>query len=363
MILPGSTIGILGGGQLGKMAAIAAANLGYRTHIYCPSDDSPAFHVSDRKTQASYTDPNALREFAKSVDVVTFEFENIPHTTVQILEELVLVRPNWPALFTSQNRLREKRFAAQLGVGVTPFEEIHTLTDLQMAMRRLQTDCLLKTVEFGYDGKGQCWIDCNSNLEAIWETFDSECGILEAFVPFAKEVSAIVARGPDGQSKAFPITENRHKNGILDESFAPAKIDAAIAQEAGAIATLMAEKLDLVGLLAVEFFLTHEGHLLFNEMAPRPHNSGHWTMDGCYISQFEQFIRAVCGLPLLEAKQHSAVRMKNLIGDEVKQWQHHAAEHNVKIHLYGKREIKAGRKLGHMNFVSPLNVTQTCFQP
>lgn len=349
MIEPGKKIGILGGGQLGKMAAQAAATLGYQTHIFCPETDSPAFDVATERTQASYHDSDALLAFAKSVDVITFEFENIPHGTIQTLEAHVPFNPGWNSLYISQNRLREKRFAQQLGIETTPFEEIHTLNDLQGAMRRLKTDCLLKTVELGYDGKGQHWIDSNSNLEAIWETFEGEWGILEAFVPFEKEVSAIIARKKDGSSMPFPIAENSHKSGILETSTAPAAIDSGIAYEANRFATMLADSLEIVGLLAVEFFLTDSGTLLFNEMAPRPHNSGHWTLDGCSVSQFEQFIRAICDLPLIEPHIHTPVTMKNLIGSEP--WRHYLNNSKARLHLYGKKTVKPGRKMGHVNLL------------
>lgn len=345
------TIGILGGGQLGKMLAIAAASLGFKTHIYCPEADSPAFDVATDYTQKPYDDHEALRQFASAVDVVTYEFENVPLKTAKYLADHVKVCPRWQTLQIAQNRIREKQFMKQLEIGVTPFEEIRSLEDLQSAFARMETDCLLKTVELGYDGKGQWWIDSHSNLEAIWQTFGAEVGILEAFVPFQKELSAIIARNEKGQCAAYPIVENVHKDGILVETLAPARIDQEINNTALDIATLIAEALQIVGVLAVEFFYTDEGELLVNEIAPRPHNSGHWSLDGCYTSQFEQCIRAITGLPLGDPSLHTSVRMVNLIGDSVLDAPRYFNNPFAKVHLYGKQSIRPGRKMGHVNLL------------
>lgn len=345
------TIGILGGGQLGRMLALAAAPLGFKTHIYCPDANSPAFDVTATHTQASYDDHEALKAFAKSVDVVTFEFENVPHETVKILGEIVPVHPSWQALHVSQNRLREKQFMRQLEINVTPFAEVRTLEQLQSAYSQIDADCLLKTCELGYDGKGQCWIDDNSNLEAIWQTFDSDRAILEAFVPFECEISAIVARNAQGKLSAFPVVENTHKDGILLETVAPASVDKEVAAEAVEIACTIAEALKVVGLLTVEFFYTDEGELLVNEIAPRPHNSGHWTLDGCTTSQFEQCIRAITGLPFGDTTQHTKIHMINLIGEHVLEVPQYFENPIAKVHLYGKNQMRPGRKMGHVNLM------------
>jgi 5-(carboxyamino)imidazole ribonucleotide synthase len=345
------TIGILGGGQLGKMLAIAAASLGFKTHIYCPEADSPAFDVATAHTQKAYDDFEALKQFAASVDVVTYEFENVPLTTVKALTNHVPVYPSWQSLQIAQHRIREKQFMKQLEIDVTPFEEIHDLQQLQDAFARMGTDCLLKTVEMGYDGKGQWWIDSNSNLEAIWQTFGSNVGILEAFVPFQKELSVIIARNEKGQCAAFPVVENIHKDGILIETIAPAHIDADVSNAALDTATLIAEALQIIGVVAVEFFYTDEGQLLVNEIAPRPHNSGHWTLNGCYTSQFEQCIRAITGLPFGDPSLHTAIRMINLIGDGVLDAPRYFSNPLAKVHLYGKQAIRPGRKMGHVNLL------------
>jgi 5-(carboxyamino)imidazole ribonucleotide synthase len=345
------TIGILGGGQLAKMLAIAAASLGFKTHIYCPESDSPAFDVATAYTQKAYDDFEALKQFAASVDIVTYEFENIPLKTVKALTNHIAVYPSWQSLQIAQHRIREKQFMKQLEINVTPFEEIHDLQQLQDAFARLETDCLLKTVEMGYDGKGQWWIDSNSNLEAIWQTFGSNVGILEAFVPFQKELSVIIARNDKGQCAAFPVVENIHKDGILIETIAPARIDADVSNAALDSATLIAEALQIVGVIAVEFFYTDEGELLVNEIAPHPHNSGHWTLDGCYTSQFEQCIRAITGLPFGDPSLHTAIRMVNLIGDGILDAPRYFSNPLAKVHLYGKQAIRPGRKMGHVNFL------------
>lgn len=345
------TIGILGGGQLGRMLALAAAPLGLKTHIYCPDPDSPAFDVATHRTIAPYEDAEALERFAASVDVITFEFENVPHQTAKILTEIVPVHPSWQALHVAQNRLREKQFMKQLEINVTPFAEVRTLDQLQTARNQIDTDCLLKTCEMGYDGKGQCWIDNNSNLEAIWQTFGSDQAILEAFVPFECEISAIVARNEQGKLSAFPVVENIHKDGILLETVAPASVAKEVAAEAVEIACTIAEALRVVGLLTVEFFYTDEGELLVNEIAPRPHNSGHWTLDGCATSQFEQCMRAIAGLPFGDTTQHTKIRMVNLIGDHVLEVPHYFDNPMAKVHLYGKKQVRSGRKMGHVNLM------------
>ena len=349
MIPPGSTIGILGGGQLGRMTALAAASMGYDTHIYCPAPDSPAFHVSRYHTQAAYDDEKALAEFAKEVAVVTFEFENVPATVPKLLSQYVPVRPKGEILHISQNRLREKAFAQKCGVPTAPFVAVK---DLKSAIDIVGTPCILKTTELGYDGKGQLFIE--KDFEGIDITSPS---ILEAYVPFQTEVSSLVARSPDGAMAAFPTVENVHENGILRTTYAPARVDDSIASEAEKLTKHLAEQLELVGLLAVEYFVTQEGTLLFNEMAPRPHNSGHWTLDGCVTSQFEQLIRAICGLPLGSTHVHTPIVMENLLGDECLQWESSLQDPHQKLHLYGKEKMLPGRKMGHVNRMNKILCT------
>jgi len=341
VIPPGSTIGIFGGGQLGRMTALAAAAMGYDTHIYCPVADSPAFHVSRYQIQAPYDDEKSLAAFAKNVDVVTFEFENVPASAPEFLKQHVPVRPKGGILQISQNRVREKSFALSCGVPTAPFIEVH---DLPSAVEKIGTPCLLKTSELGYDGKGQILIENEPGDISV-----TSASILEAYVRFKTEISSIVARGIDGSMVAFPTVENVHKNGILRTTYAPARVEDSIAKEAERLTKHLAEQLDIVGLLSVEYFVTDDGGLLFNEMAPRPHNSGHWTLDGCATSQFEQLVRAVCGLPLGSTHIHTPTVMENLLGDECLQWKGLLKDPEAKIHLYGKDRIVPGRKMGHVN--------------
>lgn len=354
VIKPGATIGIIGGGQLGRMAALAAANLGYKTYIYTDSEDGPASQVCDKVIVAPYDDLSAIKKFAKAVDIVTFEFENIPHNSVKELSNNVVVRPSWEILHLSQNRLREKKFMNSIGIGTAPFAEINSADDLQKAFAEIGPKCILKTVEFGYDGKGQFKINKETDLTKLWNEIKIGTGILEGMVDFEMEISVIVARGEDGVSQTYSPSENIHKDGILDTTIAPANIDDDLAKEAREIAVKIAEKTNLVGLIAVEMFVTKDKKLLVNEIAPRPHNSGHWTMDACYTSQFEQFIRAVCGLTLGSCDYHSKAEMKNLIGKDYNLWQKYIYEPNAKIHLYGKNEIREGRKMGHVNLLKKL---------
>jgi len=349
IIKPGSTIGIIGGGQLGRMAASAASSLGYHVHIYTDKDDSPASHVTDKTITASYTDKKALHKFASHVDVVTFEFENIPHESVKVLEEHVPVRPSWKVLHVSQNRLREKDFINSIGIKTAPYKKIKSAKDLRSAHKEIATRCILKTVEMGYDGKGQFIIDDDTDYEKLWDEINIGTGVLEGMVKFTKEISVIIARGIDGKSECFPPSHNIHKGGILDTSVAPADISDKLSDNAKKIAEKIANELDLIGMIAVEMFITENEDILVNEIAPRPHNSGHWTMDGAITSQFEQFIRAVCGLPLGNPAAHSKVEMQNLIGEDVNSWEELIKNPNNKIHLYGKKKIAKGRKMGHVN--------------
>jgi 5-(carboxyamino)imidazole ribonucleotide synthase len=353
-IPPGSTIGIIGGGQLGRMTAIAAANLGYRCHIFCPEANCPASKVSAEFTCADYTDLEALATFANSVDVVTFEFENIPHESVQLLTEHVLVRPNWGCLQISQDRLLEKDFLNRNDVGTAAYRPIESADDLIKAVEEIGRPSVLKTVRLGYDGKGQVKVTEGKDLQEAWREMGSDLGILEAFVDFEREISVIIARAPSGDWAAFEPVHNVHTHHILDTTTAPAGVSLELTAQAIDMARRIANSLDVVGLLAVEMFVTNGGELLVNEIAPRPHNSGHWTMDGCATSQFEQFVRAICGLPLGSIERRFDTVMTNLLGQEANDWQEILAEPNAHLHLYGKREARSGRKMGHVNRLFPL---------
>lgn len=363
VIPPGSTIGIIGGGQLGRMLAIAAAEIGYRTHIYCPDPHSPAFDVSGTRTCAAYEDAVSLRAFANAVDVVTYEFENIPTGPLAILGDKL--RPGLDVLSICQHRLREKETLNRLGIQTAPFAAVSCKTDLEAAIQRIGLPAVLKTATMGYDGKGQWKIypersegslsyskdpsTCPADIAGLAQ--DGNEYILEGFVDFSVEISVIVARGISGETACYCPVQNTHKNHILHETIAPAPISAALAKKAASIACKVAEGLGVVGILAVEMFVTAQGDILVNELAPRPHNSGHWTIDACMTSQFEQCIRAVCGLPLGSADRLCAATMLNLIGDDIERWQSYAAMPNAKLHLYGKKEARPGRKMGHVTFL------------
>jgi len=353
MIPPGSTIGILGGGQLGRMTALAAAQLGYRCHVFCPERDSPAKQVTALATTAQYSDRAALRRFARGIDVATFEFENVELEAARVLARLKPLRPGPNALEIAQDRLKEKDFLRGIGISTADYHHVTGAGELAQAMAALGSRAILKTVRFGYDGKGQMAIEPESRPAASWKRFRAKHGILEGRVDFACEVSVIVARGLDGKIEAFTPVENRHNRGILDTTSAPARIGKAEAREATRIAVRIAEKLDVVGLLAVEMFVTKQGRVLVNEIAPRPHNSGHWTIDACITSQFEQLVRAICGLPLGSPERHSDAVMKNLIGAEVKGWRAALKEPGAKLHLYGKGKPVKGRKMGHVTRLLP----------
>ncbi|HUN45369.1 MAG TPA: 5-(carboxyamino)imidazole ribonucleotide synthase [Stellaceae bacterium] len=353
MIAPGATIGILGGGQLGRMTALAAATLGYKSHIYCPDRDSPAKQVTPYSTTAAYDDRAALKRFAAAVDVVTCEFENVPAETAEFLAALKPVRPSPAVLAIVQDRLREKDFLRSIDVATAEYRRVTDVTGLAGALAELGLPAVLKTVRMGYDGKGQVKIPSDRDLDARWREMGAELGILEGFVDFACEISVIVARGPSGAGIAYHPVENRHAHHILDTTIAPARIKPDVAMRAEAIARHVAEKLDVVGLLAVEMFVRHDGQVLVNELAARPHNSGHWTMDACTTSQFEQLVRAICELPLGSPEPHSDAVMKNLIGDEVETWRAALGEANAKLHLYGKEKARPGRKMGHVTRLSP----------
>ncbi len=352
-LLPGSRIGILGGGQLGRMTALAAAQLGYSCRVFCPSDDEPALQVVAASTIAPYDDPAALDAFAQAVDVATFEFENIPAETVRRLEAKVLVRPGSRALHLTQNRLREKEFLRAIGVPTADFREIGDPAALVRALREIGRPAVLKSAMFGYDGKGQVMIGHDSAPDAARAAMSAAPAILESFVDFSAEVSVIVARGADGAIAAYDPVENRHVDHILDTTIAPARLPPSLREEAAALAAHIAEALELVGVVAVEMFVTRDGRLLVNELAPRPHNSGHWTIDACATSQFEQLVRAVCGLPLGSTERHADAVMKNLIGDDAEDWLAILAEPGARLHLYGKAPARPRRKMGHVTRLGP----------
>ncbi|MEQ9329505.1 MAG: 5-(carboxyamino)imidazole ribonucleotide synthase [Rhodospirillales bacterium] len=353
VIAPGSTIGVIGSGQLGRMTALSAARLGYRVHVYSPENDSPTEQVCDVATVAPYDDTDALKKFADAVDVITFEFENIPYESVQLLAETKPVHPRWECLYIARNRVREKQFVADCGIGTAPWREVNSESDVAAALVDIGRPSILKTAELGYDGKGQIRIDSEMTAAKAWETFgDAGQGVLEGMVDFTREVSVIVARSETGEMRCYDPVENRHKDGILDVTIAPATIDEEVAATAIEIAETLAEKMELVGLLAVEMFVLRGGRLLVNEMAPRPHNSGHWTIDACVTSQFEQFVRSVCGLPLGNPARHSNAVMQNLIGDDVKTWSTVLGNPSAKLHLYGKAEPRPGRKMGHVTRIT-----------
>ena len=352
---PLSTIGIIGGGQLGRMSAMAAARLGYRCHVFTDELDSPAAQVCAAHTLGDYEDPAALRRFAAAVDVITFEFENVSAEGLDLLASLRPVRPSPAVLRISQDRVAEKGFLNGAGVGTAPWLAVDSPAELRHATARLGFPALLKTTRLGYDGKGQALLRSAADLNAAWDALDPKPLILEGFVDFACEVSAIVARGADGQGSVFDLAENRHRDGILDLSLAPARISAAATRAAWDLAWSVAEALDLVGLLAVEMFVTEDGRVLANEIAPRPHNSGHWTLDACPASQFELHVRAIAGLPLPPATRHNDAAMKNLVGPkDVALWPEILATPGLIPHLYGKAEARPGRKMGHVTALFPL---------
>ncbi len=351
---PGSTIGILGGGQLGRMLALAAARLGLKVHVFAPEADSPAFDVAARHIRAAYDDRDALADFARSIDVATYEFENIPLTTVELLSQHVPVRPGAKALACAQDRLNEKILARELGAGTADFADIASREALLAALDNgFPVPCVLKTRRFGYDGKGQVKILARADAAAAWDAIGGQPAILESFVGFDIEVSIVAARGVDGEFRAFDLTENEHRNHILHRSLAPARIGPDTSAHAIDIARRIAANLDYVGVFAIEFFAMPPGNsdsILVNEIAPRVHNSGHWTMDGAETCQFEQHIRAVAGWPLgSTGRKAPAVEMLNLIGDDIHAWPKIAAEPGAHFHHYGKREARPGRKMGHVN--------------
>ena len=352
VIGPGATIGVLGSGQLGRMFAIAARRMGYRVHTFSPDDDTPTGQVADVEVTASYEDLDALRAFARNVNVVTFEFENVPIEAVDAVEALAPVRPSGVALHTAQQRAREKTFLADRGFPTAPFARAETLDELWAAVARVGTPSVVKTAAFGYDGKGQHKVTTPADLEHIWSAIGHQEAIVEKFVSLQAEISIVAARGLDGEIVEYPAFENRHRNHILDVTTCPAAIPRAVARRAVDITRAILEELQYVGLLCVEFFLTTDGELLVNELAPRPHNSGHLTFDACVTSQFEQQVRAICGLPLGSTELMRPAAMANLLGDlwadGEPNWAAACRFREVKLHLYGKSEPRAGRKMGHL---------------
>ena len=355
-ILPGATLGILGSGQLGRMFAQAAARLGYHVHVYSPDANSPTGQVADRETVASYDDVTALAEFAQSVAVVTLEFENIATIAAETVSQFVPVRPSGQVLHISQNRLREKRFLKTAGVTCAPFAEVNSLDQLEQAIQAIGLPAVLKTSDSGYDGKGQTIIRSVNEIEDAWANLSGQPAVLEGFVDYLRECSVLVARSPSGELAVQGPIANDHVNHILDVSMFPHPELEPYADAAQAITRKVAEELDLVGLICVEFFLTPEGELLVNEIAPRPHNSGHLTIEASTTSQFEQQVRAICGLPLGSTETISPAAMVNLLGDLWEGgepcWQSVLADSHARLHLYGKAEARPGRKMGHLTVLA-----------
>jgi 5-(carboxyamino)imidazole ribonucleotide synthase len=349
-IHPGKTIGVLGGGQLGRMLAQSANRLGYRVQIYEPQADCPAGAAAYREVNAPYEDLAALTDFARGCDVITFEFENMPAASLQAIESLAVLRPHWSVLWTAQNRSREKRWLRDHGFPHAKFAEG---TDVAAGIRDVGVPCVVKTADFGYDGKGQLKVMTEADIPAAVQKFAGQPVVIEQFVDFACEVSAVVARSPSAAVRVFPIAENIHTNHILDFSIVPARVAPAVAAVAEKLARLIAEKINLVGVMGVEFFVTKSGEVLVNELAPRTHNSGHWTLDACMTSQFEQQVRAICGLPLGAVTLLSPVVMVNILGDAWAQgepnWDALLAQPSVRLHLYGKTDPRPGRKMGHFS--------------
>lgn len=352
IILPGSTVGVLGSGQLGRMFAIAARRMGYRVHTLSPDDDTPTGQVADREVKADYEDLDAVRDFARHVDVVTFEFENVSAAATEAAEQFAPVRPGGNVLHTTQHRLREKTFLKSNGFPHTPFATVRSLDQLKDALVSLGTPAVLKTAGWGYDGKGQAKINTPADAEAAWTKVASTEAVLEAWVDFREEVSVVAARGIDGEYADFGVVSNSHRNHILDLTVAPGDVSDKVRRDAREITRALLEKLQVVGVLCVEFFLTRDDRLLVNELAPRPHNSGHFSFDACLTSQFEQQLRAICGLPLGSTELLRPAAMANLLGDlwtdGEPDWEAACRLPGVKLHLYGKAAPRPGRKMGHL---------------
>ena len=351
-ILPGGTIGILGSGQLGRMLAISARQMGYGVAVYSPERDSPAGQLADREIIGAYDDVAAIAAFAAIVDVVTFEFENVSSAATAAAASAALVRPGGAVLHTTQQRVREKQWLAAHGIPTAPFAVVTSADDLMVAVERIGTPAVLKTASFGYDGKGQRRVADAAAAPTAWEALGRVACVYERFVDFSCEVSVVAARSAHGTFAHYGVAGNVHAHHILDITSAPASVPAAVADEAVGLARRILEALDVVGVLCVEMFVTRDGHVLVNELAPRPHNSGHFTIDACVTSQFEQQLRAVCGLELGDTRQHRPAAMANLLGDlwdaGTPDWAALAEWPDVKLHLYGKREARRGRKMGHL---------------
>ena len=351
-ILPGSTVGVLGSGQLGRMFAIAARRMGYRVHTLSPDDDTPTGQVADREVKADYEDLDAVRDFARHVDVVTFEFENVSAAATEAAEQFAPVRPGGNVLHTTQHRLREKTFLKSNGFPHTPFATVRSLDQLKDALVSIGTPAVLKTAGWGYDGKGQAKINTPADAEAAWTKVASTEAVLEAWVDFREEVSVVAVRGVDGEYADFGVVSNSHRNHILDLTVAPGDVSDKVRRDAREITRALLEKLQVVGVLCVEFFLTRDDRLLVNELAPRPHNSGHFSFDACLTSQFEQQLRAICGLPLGSTELLRPAAMANLLGDlwtdGEPDWEAACRLPGVKLHLYGKAAPRPGRKMGHL---------------
>ena len=352
MLEQGATIGILGGGQLGRMLSVAASRLGFKTHIFEPGANPPAAHVADRVTTANYDDAEALNAFAQSVDVITYEFENIPTSALDILENIRPIHPNREALRVSQDRITEKDFLANLGLTPAPYAAVYTLADLEHAVSEIGLPAILKTRRFGYDGKGQARINTAADLGQAIADMAGQPAVLEGFVNFTHEISVIGARSENGDVSCFDPGENIHRGGILHTTTVPARLSKAQRMDAVLMAGRILNALDYVGVMGLELFVTPKG-LIVNEIAPRVHNSGHWTQNGCAVDQFEQHIRAVAGWPLGDGSRHSDVVMENLIGADMDRVPDLAKDPSVSLHLYGKAEVKAGRKMGHFNKIIP----------
>lgn len=351
-ILPGATLGMLGSGQLGRMFAMEACRMGYQVHVYSPDENSPAGQLADLEIVGDYDDLDAVRHFAHAVSVVSFEFENVPAATTQAAAEIVPVRPGGHVLHVTQNRNREKGTLDAAGLPVTPFHPVRSESDLNVAIEQLGTPGILKTAGGGYDGKGQERINEPAEAFAKWQQLGQVEAIYEAFIEFQGECSMVAARGVNGEFKAYPLFENAHANHILDVTLCPARVSDQVRQDAEEITRAVFEILDVVGVLCVEFFWTKDDRLLINELAPRPHNSGHLTIDAHLTNQFEQQVRAICGLPLGSVRQHRPAAMVNLLGDLWEEtdpdWLALAAHDTAKLHLYGKTEARVGRKMGHI---------------
>ncbi|MEE2661769.1 MAG: 5-(carboxyamino)imidazole ribonucleotide synthase [Pseudomonadota bacterium] len=354
ILSPGATIGILGGGQLGRMIVLAAAQLGYKCHIFSPEPEAPAKDVSAATTTAPYDDPEALRAFAENSDVITFEFENIPDKSLELIADLAPIRPGVQALRISQDRSLEKSFLNEQCISTVAWSSITEAEKLDQAAAITGLPAILKSSRFGYDGKGQSTVTTIPNLQEAWTKMGGVPCVLEQICAFEREISVVVTRAADGQTEHYVPVDNVHRNKILHTSTAPTKLDQNTANEAVHIAKKVAEAIELIGLVAVEMFVLNNKEILVNEIAPRPHNSGHWTMDACLVSQFEQLVRAIVGLPLGRTKRHSNAVMTNLIGDDVESWYENLSDANSCLHLYGKKEPRKGRKMGHVTRLFPL---------